>query len=93
MAKKLSKRIVDAELKKGPEQKGQRFVFDSVIPGLALRIRGASATWVFAYRYHGKSQRVKLEDAGAMIVEGARERARDLRSQVADGDNPADVKR
>jgi integrase len=91
MAEKLSKATVARYVAKAPES--EVLVFDSIVPGFALRIRNARSSYVFTYRIRGRSRKVKIDDVTAISLEAARERARTLRSEVKAGIDPAAARR
>lgn len=73
-----------------PPAHGQRFLRDSKVPGLALRItvNGARA-FVWDRRVRGRQRRVTLGRPPAMSLGLARRRAGQLAGRVAAGEDPA----
>jgi integrase len=72
---------------------GEALYFDSHktdrVKGLGLRVRAAgSRTWMFYYRFGGKQARIKIGDAGAMDLGGARKKAREYRVVLDGGEDP-----
>lgn len=64
--------------------------FDAALPGLALRVteRGAKS-WAVLYRHRGRLRRLTLADASVMSLSQARDRARVVLHDAANGADPA----
>lgn len=91
----LTKRVVDAA-----EAKAKRFyVWDSVLPGFGLRVETSGAkTFIVRYRAEGggrtAAQRfVTIGRFGPLTPELARKQAKTILGSVAQGADPADVRR
>lgn len=69
------------------------FIWDSTTPGLGLKISVAGGkTYVFQYRHQGKAQRITLGDARLVSLDAAREKAKVMATQVAEGIDPKHVR-
>jgi len=85
---------VEAAIRAGvPEGKQQAIVWDAM-PGLGLRIRSSSATWVFTYRPKGGGRAVSMRTLTigkwpAVTVDAARDVARKHAGAVALGGDPS----
>lgn len=69
--------------------------FDALEPGLALRVSPTRKTWSLMYSKPGSRQRVRVtlgEYSEEFGVGKARKRARELKSEVADGKDPKATK-
>jgi integrase len=76
-----------------PAGKKDHMVPDSIVPGLALRLReGGSRTWVFSYRVGIKQRRITLGSASVISVQEARRRATQLYASAKLGIDPAQQK-
>lgn len=65
-------------------------LWDDLVPGLHLRVRATSASYALFYRTKdGRQRRPKLGDARVMTRTQARERARSILLEVANGGDPA----
>jgi len=70
--------------------RGQRFLRDAKVQGLALRIsRGGSKAWVWEGRARGRVRRVTLGHHPALSLPHARTKALAMAAAVADGKDPA----
>jgi integrase len=73
-----------------PAGKKDHMVPDSIVPGLALRLReGGSRTWVFSYRVGIKQRRMTLGSASVISVQEARRKATQLYASAKLGIDPA----
>jgi integrase len=77
-----------------PPAVGRLEAFDSVVPGLSLRVtdRGVKS-WGVRYRHRGRTRRVTLGRLTALGLAEARRRARDVLHEARDGADPATTKR
>ena len=74
---------------KCPADKSQALLWDSDVPGLALRVtRTDAAAYVYQYRIHGKSARVTIGSRETWDIEGARKEARRMAVLVDNGTDP-----
>ncbi len=72
-----------------PLQGRQTDYTDALLPGLVLRVGGAGArTYAVAAWVRGAKRRVTIGKASQMTLAAARERARDVREQLARGEEP-----
>lgn len=71
--------------------RAQEDVWDALVPGLLLRVSGATGrkTWYVRYRLGGKRRRHKLGTYPDLQLAKARERARDALTRAETGDDPA----
>jgi len=72
-----------------PPSTGRRFVYDTKVPGLRLQTTAAGTKTFQFYRWHrGKPIRVTLGRFPAMTVDQARQAAKKLLGELAEGKNP-----
>lgn len=84
---KLTKSLVDKM--KPAEGKDQVFYRDEHLKGFALRVTlSGMKSFVVETRIEGKVKRITLGKYGAITVEEARKKAKDLLGQIARGNNP-----
>lgn len=70
--------------------RGQRFLRDAKVQGLALRIsRGGAKSWVWEGRIRGRVRRITLGHHPALSLPRARTKALAMAAAVADGRDPA----
>lgn len=62
---------------------------DSVVPGLQVRARAGSKSFMLYYWTQGAERRPKIGDAAVLPITRAREIARDMLAQVAAGKDPS----
>lgn len=85
---KLDHRLIDATR---PPSRGQIFLRDSEIVGLALRLTAGDArTFVFEVRVRGRMRRITLGAYPALPVAAARNKATTMRAAIIDGRDPAE---
>lgn len=78
---------------KCPEGKEQAFLWDSGVPGLALRVTAnGSRAYVFQSRYQGKTLRMTIGGLEAWRIGDAQEKARELQRLIDQGRDPRAVK-
>lgn len=89
------KKLTDAFVKTVPApDKGRLEVRDAEIPGFALRVtENGSKSWVLIYHLSGRKARLTLGSYPEMTLADARKRARQHRSEVERGEDPAAGKR
>lgn len=86
-AVRLTKRIVDAAT--CPPSQKDTLIFDAVLIGFCVRVsRTGSKVFLLQYKKHGKVQRHRLGEYGALTVEQARRRAEEARGEVSGGGDP-----
>src|SRR4051812_30141991 len=86
MATKLTDRIV-RDLK--PPPSGNRITYDTEISGFGLRVTAGNArSFILNYRSNGSERRLTIGAVGAWTVAQARERARELRRRIDQGQDP-----
>jgi len=84
---RLTKRAIDALTPRASDY----FVWDDELRGFGVRVSPKDAkTFMVQYRAAGRTRRVKVGRYGALTVEEARLRARELLGDVAKGENPAE---
>ena len=67
-------------------------VFDSEVNGFGVRVLPSGRkSYLVQYRSGGRTRRIAIGQHGAVTVEGARKRAKELLGSVAAGQNPAEV--
>lgn len=85
---KLTKRSVEKLAATGQDH----IVFDSEVNGFGVRVLPSGRlSYLVQYRSGGRTRRIAIGQHGAVTVEGARKRARELLGSVAAGQNPAEV--
>lgn len=78
---------------KCPDGKEQGFLWDSGVPGLALRVTAnGSRAYVFQSRYQGKTVRMTIGSPDVWRIGDAQEKARELQRQIDEGRDPRAVK-
>jgi len=83
---KISKSIVDKAKPAGKEY----LVQDDIIPGFALRVYpSGTKSYVFQYRFQGRTKKVAIGKHGPMSPHKARQKAVELWNQVNDGEDPS----
>lgn len=61
--------------------------------GLYLRVIGKSATWILRYSHAGRRRDKSMGPCSGLSLEGAREKAQELRRQLRDGTDPIEAGR
>jgi integrase len=85
---KLTKRSVE----KLPVQDSDYITFDSEVNGFGVRVLPSGRrSYLVQYRSGGRTRRIAIGQHGAVTVEQARKRAKELLGSVAAGQNPAEV--
>jgi hypothetical protein len=85
---KLTKRSVE----KLPARDADYIIFDSDVNGFGVRVLPSGRrSYLVQYRSGGRTRRIAICQHGAVTVEGARKRAKELLGSVAAGQNPAEV--
>ncbi|WP_372922563.1 Arm DNA-binding domain-containing protein, partial [Roseovarius sp.] len=87
---KLSEKILrDAT----PNARGSYQIFDTTILGLAAKIQSSGTrTFTLDYRFAGRQRRMTLGRWPEWSVTAARERAKDLRRMIDEGEDPLSEK-
>jgi integrase len=86
VAKRLTKRVVDAAQAVG----GERFLWDPELPGFGVRVRTSGRRYyVIQYRSKGRTRRLTLGPHGALTPDQARRRAAGLLGAARNGADPA----
>jgi integrase len=74
--------------------RGRRELYDGIIPGFGVRVTDKGAkSYIFVYAKNGNRHRYTIGPVGAFALTEAREKARELYSQVKDGRDPCAEKR
>jgi len=85
---KLTKRSVE----KLAVQDKDYIIFDSDVNGFGVRVLpSGKRSYLVQYRSGGRTRRIAIGQHGAVTVEAARKRAKELLGSVAAGQNPAEV--
>jgi len=92
MAIRFTKSALDRILA-ASEADGDRFHYDSGLPGFAFRVRGRGATFVYEYRRQGRVRRITIGRYGPFTVEQARKEAAALYRSVSTGGDPAEERK
>jgi integrase len=73
-------------------ENGQAFLWDSEVPGLALRATSSgNKAYIFQSRIDGKTPRMTIGDIRAWSIDDARNKARDWQKQIDNGQDPRKV--
>jgi integrase len=76
-----------------PPDKKQAFLWDTHVPGLALRATmGGSRAYVFERRFNGRTLRMTIGSTTAHTLDQARLRAREIQREIDAGRDPRAVK-
>ncbi|RYF61154.1 MAG: DUF4102 domain-containing protein [Comamonadaceae bacterium] len=76
-----------------PKGKAQAFLWDSGVPGLALRVTaGGSRAYIYQSRFQGATVRVTIGSPDSWRIGGAQERAREIQQMIDRGRDPRAVK-
>lgn len=85
---KLTKRTVEGLASKDKDY----IVFDIEVNGFGVRVLPSGRrSYLVQYRSGGRTRRISIGQHGAITVEAARKRAKELLGSVAAGQNPAEV--
>ncbi|TAH40186.1 MAG: DUF4102 domain-containing protein [Betaproteobacteria bacterium] len=76
-----------------PTDKAQAFLWDTEVPGLAVRATAGARAFVFQGKLNGKDLRVTIGDVRAWNLDAARAEARRLQTQIDQGTDPREEKR
>ncbi len=77
-----------------PPKSGQVDYWDSGLPGFGIRVNaGGRKSWTLMYRHGNRKRRLTIGTYPAMTLARARDRASAALRQVADGEDPAGLKR
>jgi integrase len=87
----MRKQLTDEAVKAAKPSRGAGRVeiYDTLCPGLVLRVGAQSKTYMFYYRHAGAFQKATIGPAGAIKLSKAREIARARREKVIAGLDPA----
>lgn len=86
----MKKRLNQTVVEKLSTEKDREDVWDAQYPQLVLILRKTGRkTWIYRYRADGKYHSFKIGIFPAVSVEAARDRWRELQSELAQGKNPA----
>jgi integrase len=69
------------------------FLRDTELRGFAVRVTPGSKSFVLEREIHGRVRRLTIGRYGALTVEQARNRARELLGEIAKGHDPAEARR
>lgn len=87
-------RLTDRNINRKPPATGQLEIWDTVLPGFALRVSyGGKRTWFVMTRINGKQRRLRIGGADLMGLAEAREKARDMMRDAARGIDPEEKER
>lgn len=86
MKKHLTEEAVKAA--KLPSGKARLEVYDTLCPGLVLRIGSNSKTWMYYFRHDGRFQKITIGNALAIKLIDARRRVNELAERVRAGVDP-----
>lgn len=92
-SRKLTKKAIDAFKYEG-DGKSRDVRWDAEVPGLGLRLYPSGRkAFVLSYRASGTKRLMALGNFGVLTLDQARERARRYLVNVADGEDPLDIRR
>ncbi len=86
---KLTKKLIDSLT--CPDN-GQDFYRDTELPGFGLRLTPGTKTFIIEKRINGRPRRFVIGPFGPFTVEQARNKARKLIGDIADGEDPAQAR-
>ncbi len=88
------KRLTDKGVRALRTSRKQEDFWDSLTPGLCMRVSGTTGrkVWMVRYRANGKHRRMKLGEFPHMGLSEARTEARDKLTEAEAGEDPAKVK-
>lgn len=75
-----------------PAGKSQAFLWDTDVPGLALRATRGSRAYIFERRFNGATVRMTIGSPAAHSLDDARKRAREIQRDMDEGRDPRAVK-
>ena len=83
-------RLTEQSIRKlTPPETGNRITYDDVVPGLGLRVTKAGArSFVLNFHVRGRERRLTIGSFPAWSATAARERAKELRRQIDNGEDP-----
>ena len=86
----MKKQLTDESVKatKLPKGKDRMEVYDTLCPGLVLRVSSSAKTWMFYFRHDGKFQKLTLGNALTIKLADARKRVNEMAERVRAGANP-----
>lgn len=78
-----------------PKNSAQTFLWDSQAPGLGIRAtpNSQNKTYIFQSRYNNNTLRIKIGSTKNLTIEQAQEEANKLQLQIAQGDDPRELRR
>jgi integrase len=82
----LTKKLIDAT---PHPSHGQRFLRDSKVPGLGLRLTKGSKSFIMEKRIEGQMFRWTLGSYGSLTLDEARKKAQEENGKISSGENPA----
>ena len=83
-------KLTDRAIKRKPPEKGILELWDTVVPGLALRIGyGGARTYTVTTRIHGRQVRRKVGNTATHSLAEARQGAREVLNDAAKGKDTA----
>jgi integrase len=87
-------KLTDEDTKRAPPPgKTEMFIWDSAIPGFALRLRtGVKPVWLFKFRYGKRQRSLTIGNTSAMKATAARAAASGLYARLKAGEDPAATK-
>jgi integrase len=75
-----------------PPSKKQTFLWDTEVPGLALRATAGSRAYIFERRFNGQTVRMTIGNSSAHTLDEARRRGREIQREIDAGRDPREVK-
>lgn len=87
-------RLTNRKIKKleADNSKKDQIHWDSEAAGLGVRVQGSKATFIFQFRFAGRSARMSIGSVDAWDIDDSRVEARRLRTLVDQGKDPRDLK-
>ena len=74
-----------------PQGKGQAFLWDSEVPGLAVRATKSAQAFVWQGKLRGRDIRITLGPCASWSLDDARQHSRELQRMVDVGKDPRDL--
>src|SRR6056297_2815764 len=85
-------KLTKSSVEKMPVGGKDYIVFDSDVNGFGVRVMPSGRrSYLVQYRSGGRTRRIAIGQHGAVTVDAARKRAKELLGSVAAGQNPAEI--
>ena len=91
MARAKREKLTAGRIANFQTSSGQAFLWDSDVPGLALRATAGVKAYIFQGRIDAKSMRITIGDIRVWSIEEARAKAREWQGMIDEGKDPRQV--